>query len=536
MLNQQSQGAAPRPHETISERIKNMRTIKAYLGKSLVMEPGNPYGLTLSMDVYEEIMRQYDVLRRERRFLLLFELLFLQRTLRDTHTNLIVISSKQLAICEGKLKEYEQRHYNGEKFLVEFRDATGIDIQWTKATFEGVDEETGRRFKNKRRIITELGISDELIDRINRSTCEKNAKQVYVRTGLTHTPERVKKDYAILRDRNVKAGRKSYAVEEQRVMDEMLSAIPEHKFLTLVEAHKHEARNRLDTLKGVIGHKDNYTYGKSNQITILNGIVAQPKPDYNPADYSFRLFAGGLPLIDRRIRWELTPELYEIDLKSAHAAYASRYWGIPELYDMLSDREPLWEYLLDYLEVRHSLWYRVEPLVKRTFYGTLYGMETGRIDLMLWRLISDEFRQGERPWLNRRFSENEIIRQVLRARDREMQRVLRDGGTETPFGPLSLDVDTKHYPDGRYNEGGTLRTHLTHAASAFELKLIYPCFEVAAGRTDHDVTIMLEQHDGLSLEVRPSRLQRVLGAMRQAVGDVARQYDIPTYLKLTEKQ
>jgi hypothetical protein len=124
--------------------------------------------------------------------------------------------------------------------------------------------------------------------------------------------------------------------------------------------------------------------------------------------------------------------------------------------------------------------------------------------------------------------------QSSRARNAEMGRVLNEGGTMTPFGWLSLEADW-HGEDGD-DIGATLKRHLSHAASVYELMMVYPVFQVAAGRKDKDMTIMLYQFDAVSIDVRPSRRERVIAAVQNASQAVADRFGIPTCLEVSERE
>ncbi len=70
---------------------------KAFIGESLDQDTTNPYGLTLSYDVYSEILEKYPPLVGNIVYRRMFETLFLKRCRRDSDSGLIIISNRMLA-------------------------------------------------------------------------------------------------------------------------------------------------------------------------------------------------------------------------------------------------------------------------------------------------------------------------------------------------------------------------------------------------------------------------------------------------------
>ena len=494
----------------------------------------NPYGLCQTPEVYREIMAYYPPLRDDMSFQRLFEYLFLGPA-RFDNSDRIIVDSHTLARLEDKLKEWMAGNYNGEAFMVRFRDVTGINLKWSEH-LPPIKRKRRTKGPPRARVILELGIPDDLLARINKCIYESN-DLVYFPSGLKRTSERLEARYARTLARAAQAGRLNFRCEEQRTIADMLHAVPQSKYVSIVNTYKNDAYDRLDGLCGIIGDKRRHSEGKPRQRRILNCIVADPKPSYHPVNNSYRLFSSGLTLVDRRVRQALTPAWLELDLRAAHAAIASVLWDIFPLWEKLNNGVSLWGYLLDYLGVRSNLWPRVKPCVKTAFYAMLYGMEKNAIDRVFWKNLVREFKQeieqgGKRPYIPNRLVDNDLIQEILQAREVEMERVATNGGTLTPFGRLALEDDW-HAEDGD-DIGKTLRRHLSHVASTYELRLMAPVFEVAASRADHDVTVMLYQFDGISADIRPSRQGRVIAAMQRAVQGVADRYGMPTNLELAD--
>ncbi len=498
----------------------------------------NPYGLCQTPDVYREIMANYPPLRDDMSFQRLFEYLFLGPA-RFDNSDRIIVDSHTLARIEGKLKEWMAGNYNSEAFMVRFRDVTGINLKWSEH-LPPIKLKKGEQKRTigppRARVILELGIPEDLLARINKGIYESN-NLVYFPSGLKRTSERLEARYARTLADAAQAGRLNFRCEEQRMIAGMLHAVPASKYVSVVNTYKNEAYTRLDGLCGIIGDKRRHSEGKPRQRRILNCIVSDPKPPYHRVNNSYRLFSSGLTVIDRRVRQALTPTWVELDLRAAHAAIASVLWDIFPLWEKLNNGVSLWSYLLDFLGVESELWPRVKPCVKTAFYAMLYGMEKNAIDYVFWKNLEREFKQeikqgGKRPYIPNRLIDNDLVQEILQAREAEMERVAANGGTLTPFKWLALEDDW-HTEDGD-DIGKTLRRHLSHVASTYELKLLAPVFEVAAGRADRDVTIMLYQFDGVSIDVRPSRQERVVTAMQRAVQGVADRYGMPTNLELAD--
>lgn len=507
-----------------SERIKaNQRPV---LGEAIAEDIRNPYHIAIPREMYLEILDLYEPLKANKAYRKFFECLFLRPTYRDPKTGYILMPCFALAEIEGKARQARSGNYNGTQFIQRFSEDTGITIKcsnWLWHNERGKKQYDGKIPKDRRyRRITHVGIDQDLLARMLHMGDEKSTL-VYWQTGKVRSIQTVIDDYNRSFEWLRSQGKFEYKNEDQRMMADLLHATPVNKFYHMVNGHRQIAYETFDALPEKCGHRFTHSQGKHNQGVILASVWARPKPIYGIVSHSERLFSSGLTTVDRRLRAVLVPELDELDLKHAHGSIACVQWDIPDLYDMLAGGTSIWTYLMDYLEIEQHQRGRAKDEIKPAFYSCLYGGSTYKIEERLIKGMVDE---EHIPYRWGSFTHNWLIVKVLKARDREIARIKREKGTMTPYRWLPLSEDQ------RETEDQTIRSHLSHANSAFELRLIAACFEAVEHRVDKDATILLLQHDGLSASFWPGRRDRVLKAMREAVDARAKEYGFPTGLEV----
>ncbi len=507
-----------------SERIKaNHRPV---LGEAIAEDIRNPYHIAIPREMYLEILDLYEPLRTNKEYRKFFELLFLRPTYRDPATGFILLPYEAVAEVEGKTRQAKSRNYSSTPFIQRFSEDTGITIKcsdWLWRNERGKKQYDGKIPKERRyRRITHVGIDQDLLARMLHMGDEKSTL-VYWQTGKVRSLQTVIKDYERSFEWLRSQGKFEYKNEDQRMMADMLHEPPVSKFYHMVSNKRRVAYERFDELPEKCGRRFTHSLGKHNQGVILASIWARPKPIYGVVSHSERLFSSGLTTVDRRLRAVLVPELDELDLKHAHGSIACVQWDIPDLYDMLAGGTSIWTYLMDYLEIEQYQRGRAKDEIKPAFYSCLYGGEPYSIEKRLIKGMVDE---EHIPYKWGSFTHNWLIVKVLKARDMEIARIKREKGTMTPYRWLPLSEDQ------RETEDQTIRSHLSHANSAFELRLIAACFEAVEHRVDKDATILLLQHDGLSASFWPGRRDRVLKAMQDAVDARAKEYGFPTGLEV----
>ena len=507
-----------------SEHIKASH--RPVLGEAIAEDIRNPYHIAIPREMYFEILDLYEPLKANKAYRKFFEYLFLRPTYRDPDTGYILMPYYVLAEIEGKARQARSRNYNGTQFMQRFSEDTGITIacsDWLWRNEYGKKQYNGKIPKYRRyRRITHVGIDEKLLARMLHMGNEKSTL-VYWQTGKTRSLQTVIDDYNRTFEWLRSQGKFDYKNEDQRMIADMLHATPVSKFYHMVNNKRQVAYERLEALPEKCGHRFTHSDGKHNQRTILALVWARPKPIYGIVSHSERLFSSGLTTVDSRLREVLVPELDELDLRHAHGSIACVQWDIPELYNMLAGGKSIWTYLMDYLEIEPYHRKVAKDEIKPAFYSCLYGGSLYKIEE---RLVKGLVKEEHIPYKWGSLTHNWLIGKIFKARDREIARIKREKGTMTPYRWIPLSEDL------RETEEQTVRSHLSHANSAFELWLIAACFEAVDQRTDKDATIMLLQHDGISVDIRPGRRDRVLKAMAEAVDARAKEYGFPTGLEV----
>jgi hypothetical protein len=270
----------------------------------------NPYGLCVGAECYKWLLKNYFPVMSNPVFRNLFELIFLKHTLRDKKTNRIVINNRVLAKYAGQRRAWKHNNFNGEAVLIAFRDATGIQIEWSKWLWRGADGKTIGRA----RVITHLGLSESLLSRIRLSVREERRRYL---DGRMHTSAAIKEDYQHRLTQMEQDGLLDYAVPEQRMIAEMLHNAPMHKYIATVRDHRQDAIAEIERIQDEnLGDERSRTKGRDAQERLLMEIVTLPKPLYHPVAHSYRLFGTGLAIIDRRVRRALIPDWPDLDLRA----------------------------------------------------------------------------------------------------------------------------------------------------------------------------------------------------------------------------
>ena len=221
------------------------------------------------------------------------------------------------------------------------------------------------------------------------------------------------------------------------------------------------------------------------QLGILKAIESQPKPFYHATEEenTVRLFAAqSIPNLKGSIRRVLTSDWHEADLKSCQMAICARLWGIPELEDFLASRGSFWNFVCDQLAIPVQQREGFIPFVKTAVYSICFGKERPHVQGALTRGCGERDRSLQ-------FVQIPLIRTLFEAREKALLEIEKKGGMATPFGK-ACEVSEERLP----------RQIMAEVAQAWEMKLIYPAFELA--RTAPDFTITLYQFDGISVHFK----------------------------------
>ena len=252
-------------------------------------------------------------------------------------------------------------------------------------------------------------------------------------------------------------------------------------------------------------------------MRLLRRISLQPQPFYSASSNgnTARLFTKAhIPDLKREVRKILMEGCLEADLRSSQLAICAWLWRIDPLLRLLFDQKNIWNYLFSNFELREQHRSEAKRIFKKALYSICFGMAECHLnwcvqDCSGWtelgRIIAS------------RFLDIPLIRDLLSARSFELDNIARAGGGTTCYGKW-LKVNEEVHP----------RDILAQVAQSWEMKLIFPAFELA-DKTE-DFKIMIFQHDGFSVHFtrRPEDWRK---RIQGAVENQARQLGIPTSLE-----
>ena len=211
-----------------------------------------------------------------------------------------------------------------------------------------------------------------------------------------------------------------------------------------------------------------------HQWNIFSSVIDDPVQIYQPSDKTVRIFPVGERIVSLKseIRRVFTKGMSEADLKSAQFSIAATLWDIPSVKEFLKNDGDMWEYL-------YQLGTTNKDALKKALYSLMFGMHYFGIMKQL-EAIDIRYRD---------FIELPLIKDLVIARNKEMKRILKNGGAETCFGNfLKLEAEQDE------------KSILAQCCQAMELKLLFPVIEIAMTRRGmKGFAIALWQHDGFTL-------------------------------------
>jgi hypothetical protein len=253
------------------------------------------------------------------------------------------------------------------------------------------------------------------------------------------------------------------------------------------------------------------------ELRILRRILLQPQPFYSASSNgnTARLFTKGhIPDLKREVRKVLTHEWQDADLRCSQLSICAAHWNIKSIVSFLEDGENVWDYLFSFFDLPKDALPTAKTIFKKALYSICYGMEEYRLS---WCINECSGWTGLGRIIAARFLEIPFIRELLLARAIELFIVKLDRGAEDCYGKW-IQVTDEVQP----------RDILAQIAQSWEMKLIFPAFEMAA-KTE-DFKIMLFQYDGFSVFFR-----RYEDACRRnikaAIDANAQKLGIPTWLE-----
>ena len=433
---------------------------------------------TVTDALYREVMCLHPALQANRGYRNLYAYIALGPHDLDERTGYIRIPSWKLAQCEGKLHEYYASNYKGETLLKGYQRDVDPAFKWSRWSkqdgrgrvilAEGTSEMTRRfLYEHDRDLQRRYLGSGKLFNDRNQAACHRE----YVQT----------------------AREQEWLYRDQGTIASYLHDLSPSLFKKQVNKHYQEAMDWAEA------------HGNAQDIMTLNAIMDMPKQFYFVDPPNARIFPhSGLATVKSDIRHILLREWAEYDLVNCQAAICAGIWHIDSVQELLEGGHTVWDCLLYELGIRDDQRKEGKERLKDPFYALSYGLEAPRVASFAAMQLKGLDRTNSRQLLD-----IPIIRDILRARDRALERMERSKGARSAYGWLPYDGNV------------SIRTFLAHVVMTHELALVAAMFEAASERTDF--RIGLYQYDGLTVT---SGGQRVLQLLNEAVGKRGREYEI----------
>ena len=273
---------------------------------------------------------------------------------------------------------------------------------------------------------------------------------------------------------------------------------------------------------------------RQHYFKVLQYVERQPQPFYKPSERgrTDRIFPANPSALSlpKRVRDVLSERFVQVDLKSAHLMIGAALWGCQEALRWLqrpgySIWEGLWRHFR--LDWEGDEWRYLFPefkaACKEALYSTLYGMGEqyvrGQFTRTLGdvlkpvplRIINDEGLHSMHEYAARRLVSHPVIAALLNARDRELERIDREGGAKTATG-IKAEID----PEAGVDAASVLAT----VAQSYEQEIMKGILLYEeehpdlCGSTDFRVALWI--HDGAAVHFTRRRAIH-LAAMRERV-------------------
>lgn len=410
--------------------------------------------------------------------------------------------TKRLLLCADILSDIEGRdrdNSQAQNFLIRFQEDVlfpNAGLNWTAGWYR-------KKCRQLRRL--DLGKFQEVL-RGEYLGWWNESGIVYLVDGSVCNTAKGRK---LRREQRDYANRLPTLCEHADNIRSYMNALRPNRFTRTVAENLHSARKAVFNLpEGRV---------KDAQFRILRHIESQPQSFYFPSadGNTVRLNTSeAIPNLKSNVRRALTKGWEEADLRSSQFAICASLWQVPELLDFLKSGKSLWPHLLDYLGIPDEAREQAKPALKKVLYAMCFGMERPRLKaLAAYRLVV----AGLNKALFRTLQEEPLIVALLNARDIALERIAADGGAYTCYDQWK-SVTEERKP----------RDIMAEIAQAWEMKLIYPAFELA--NTTRAFVITLYQYDGFSVVFR-HRKEQWKERIEQAIQDNADSLNILTKLE-----
>lgn len=406
---------------------------------------------------------------------------FIFGTYRDElHRNELVISAEILARIEKKTELYEAGNYNAEKFLESIKRDVLPDLAWNDWSYAAGQARTLEPIKWPNHIKEAI--------RMELSRQWAADSRVYFVDGRAYSlgKERLEREGTRIEALN----RLKMAGNKKAEMILMyLNKLKPNKF-SKIRDHINDAYIAAAQLKDA---NDETIF---HQIAVLRAISDQPQVFYQPSrrGKTVRIFGLNESILSlkKEVRRALTPDWVELDIVSSQLAINAMLWNVSEIDVFLLSNIDIWASLFNHFGIEYDAVIKQE-VFKKALYALSFGMARKKV----YAFVNEKIPNG-----GKLFFSHPIIKALYRGRQRMIKQIENNGGAYLIDGTwLSIKENT------------TISI-LAQMAQAVELEAIYEAYQLAS--TTNDFTIMLHQHDGISISFNNRKelwLSRIAGAV-----------------------
>lgn len=258
------------------------------------------------------------------------------------------------------------------------------------------------------------------------------------------------------------------------------------------------------------------------ELRLLTQIRLQPQPFYSASakGNTSRLFTGGtIPNLSKEIRQFLTQGWRDADLRASQLAICAWAWKIDPILDLLRSKKSVWEHLFSFFDLPETLKPEAKAIFKKTLYSICYGMEK---QVLKWSIMENSSWRPLGRVIAARFVDIPLIQELLKARNAATEQVIHDGGATNCYNKVIKISEQVQAP-----------SILAQIAQSWEMKLVFPAFELASRSTDFHINLF--QYDGFSVHFR-RRENLWRSRISDAVNAEAARLGIPTWLEWEEQR
>ena len=450
--------------------------------------------MTVSRVFWDSVQENLPTLTTHPGYIHLFWYLILGRW-TDKHTHRLLLSSKVISRFEGR----SESNTRAEDFLIRFRR----DVLPADATllWSGYNP---RRQKCRQLVTLHFGAFQEMVEG------ERNRLWHYLgRVYLDGTQFSDAKERSNRLTRQHVAGERGGNCDHAKDIQDYLNNLNPHLFTRAIK------RNFDDAL-GAASYLGDSTV-REEQDRLLRSIETQPQPFYSAtrAGNTVRLFStDGMPNLQGGVRRALSQGWLEADLKCSQLAICAWLWKSEDINSFLRSRVNVWNYLMDDMGIMPEDRKAAKRVTKEGLYSICYGMEECNIPGMMALGFA---KVGLNKNYYRGFLKNSLIRTLIDVREPQLKVLERNGGAETCYGKWCPVTDDR-----------LARDVMAELAQAWEMKFIYPAFELARGA--RDFTITLYQFDGFSVHFTQKQ-DMWIKRISESVNGELKKYNVLSYLE-----